>query len=201
MDVTILTQIAMGIALSACAGLRVFLPLLAAALAAQFNFINLPADMQWLGSWPAVICLGTAAILEVGAYYIPFIDNLLDTIATPLSVAAGTMLAFSILPVSDQEPLIRWGMALLAGGSTAGTIQLGTGFLRLLSSKATAGTGNAIVATSENAAATTGAVLSLLFPIIMAVLLICLVLWIVIKIFSRLKNEKGNAEQQEKRRV
>jgi hypothetical protein len=185
MDTNVLTQIAMGIALSACAGFRVFLPMLAAALAAQFHIINLPADMQWLSSWPAIICLGTAAILEVGAYYIPFIDNLLDTIATPLSVAAGTMLAFSILPVSDQEPLIRWGMALLAGGSAAGTIQLGTGFLRLLSSKTTAGTGNAIVATSENAAATTGSVLSLLFPVVMAVLLICLIIWILIKLFSR----------------
>jgi Domain of unknown function (DUF4126) len=185
MDTNLLAQIAMGIALSACAGFRVFVPMLASSLAAQLGWIQLPTDMQWLGSWPAVICLGTAAILEIGAYYIPFIDNLLDTIATPLSVAAGTMVAFSILPVSNQEPLIRWGMALLAGGSTAGTIQLGTGFLRLLSSKTTAGTGNALVATSENAAAATGSILSLLFPVIMAVLLICLIVWIVVKLVSR----------------
>jgi hypothetical protein len=190
MDTGLLTQIAMGIALSACAGFRVFIPMLAAALAGQFGWIHLPSDMQWLGSWPAIICLSTAALLEIGAYYIPFIDNVLDTIATPLSVGAGTVLAFSLLPVSDNEPLVRWGMAFLAGGSTAGSIQLGTGFLRLLSSKVTAGSGNAIVATSENAAATTGSVLSFFFPVIMAVLLIILIIWILVKLTSKVAGLK-----------
>ncbi|MCU7552752.1 DUF4126 domain-containing protein [Chitinophagaceae bacterium LB-8] len=188
MDTNMLTQIAMGIALSACAGFRVFLPMLTAALATQLGWIHLPSDMHWLGSWAAIICFGTAAILEVIAYYIPFVDNLLDTIATPLSVAAGTMLAFSILPVGEQEPLIRWGLALLAGGSAAGTIQLGTGILRLLSSKTTAGTGNAIVATTENAAAASGSVLSLFIPVIMAVLLLFLIVWILVKLFSKVSS-------------
>jgi hypothetical protein len=140
MDYSFLTNIAMGIALSACAGFRVFIPMLAGALAAHFNIINLPDDMHWLSSWPAIACFGTAAVAEVGAYYIPFIDNLLDTIATPLSVGAGTVLASSILPIGNQEPLVRWGIGLLAGGSMAGTIQMGTGLLRLFSSKATLGT-------------------------------------------------------------
>ena len=92
MDTTMLTHIALGLALSACAGFRVFIPMLAAAIAGKFNIISL-GDMQWLGSYPAIICFGTAAIYEIAAYYIPFIDNILDTIATPLSVAAGTVLA------------------------------------------------------------------------------------------------------------
>jgi len=149
----LLTNIALGIALSACCGFRVFIPLLAGALAGHFQFFSLPADMQWLGSWPAIICFGTAAIAEIAAYYIPFIDNLLDTIATPLSVAAGTVLATSFLPLTDMDPLLRWGTGLLAGGSSAGVIHLGAGLLRLFSSKATVGTGNAIVSTTENAAA------------------------------------------------
>ena len=186
MDYSLLPPIAMGIALSACAGFRVFVPMLAGALAAKFNVIGLPADMAWMGSWAAIICFGTAAIAEIGAYYIPFIDNLLDTIATPLSVAAGTVLASSILPLSDQEPIYRWIIALLAGGSTAGTIQLGTGLLRLFSSKATVGTGNAIVSTSENAAALTGSVLAFVIPVVMAVLLIGLIVWIVVKLAGRL---------------
>ena len=176
MDSSILTNIAMGIALSACAGFRVFIPMLAGALAGHFNIISLPADMQWLGSWPAIMCFGTAAIAEDGAYYIPFIDNLLDTIATPLSVGAGTVLASSILPIGDQEPLVRWGIGLLAGGSVAGTIQMGTGLLRLFSSKATLGTGNALVATTENAAAVSITTLSFLIPIVIAALLIALII-------------------------
>ncbi len=185
MDYSILTNIALGIALSACAGFRVFIPMLAGALAGHFNIISLPADMQWLSSWPAIACFGTAAIAEVGAYYIPFIDNLLDTIATPLSIGAGTVLASSILPIADQEPVVRWGIGLLAGGSVAGTIQMGTGLLRLFSSKATLGAGNVVVATTENAAAVSITTLSFFIPVVIALLLIALIGWIIIKLTKR----------------
>ena len=72
MDYSVLTNVAMGIALSACAGFRVFVPMLAASIAAHFNIIDLPTDLEWLGGWPAMICFGTASIAEIGAYYIPF---------------------------------------------------------------------------------------------------------------------------------
>jgi hypothetical protein len=186
MDQGLITTIAMGIALSATAGFRVFVPMLAAAVAGHFNIMHLPADMAWLSSWTSIICFATASIAEIGAYYIPFIDNLLDTISTPLSVAAGTLLAFSILPVSSQEPIVRWGLAFLAGGSTAGTIQLGTGLLRLLSSKTTVGTGNVVVASTENVAAISSSLLSFVIPVILALLLLVLCSWIVIKLFKRI---------------
>jgi hypothetical protein len=147
--------------------------------------------MTWLGSWASIAGFGAAAIAEVGAYYIPFVDNLLDTVATPLSVAAGTLLASSILPVGDLEPPLRYGIGLLAGGSAAGTIQLGTGLLRLLSSKATVGTGNAVVATTENAAAVGGSVLSLFLPVIIAILLIVLIGWIAMQLVRRLQRKQG----------
>jgi hypothetical protein len=182
----LLTNIALGIALSACCGFRVFIPLLAGALAGHFQFFSLPADMQWLASWPAIICFGTAAIAEIAAYYIPFIDNLLDTIATPLSVAAGTVLATSFLPLADVDPLLRWGTGLLAGGSSAGIIHIGTGLLRLFSSKATIGTGNAIVSTTENAAAISGSLLSFIIPVLVAAALILLIVWILVKLTGRL---------------
>ena len=185
MDYSLLTNIAMGIALSACAGFRVFIPMLAGALAGHFGVVNLPEDMAWLSGWPAILLFGTAAVAEVVAYYIPFVDNLLDTIATPLSVGAGTVLAASILPLGDNEPL-RWAVGLLAGGSAAGTIQLGTGLLRLFSSKATVGTGNAVVSTSENAAALSGSVLSFFIPVIIALLLLLLIGWILVKVRGRI---------------
>ena len=199
MDATLLVNVAMGIALSACAGFRVFIPMLAASIAGHFGVIDLPADMSWLGTWPAIICLGTAAVAEVGAYYIPFVDNLLDTIAAPLSVAAGTVLSSSILPIQDQGPLLRWGVALLAGGSAAGTIQLGTGLLRLFSSKATIGTGNFVVSTTENAAAVSGSLLSFLIPVVMALLLVGFAIWILIKATTQLKNwrKKNSGRQQQ----
>jgi hypothetical protein len=191
MDYSLLTNIAMGIALSACAGFRVFIPMLAGALAGHFGIVDLPDSMAWLGSWPAILLFGTAAIAEVAAYYIPFVDNLLDTVATPLSVGAGTVLAASIFPVGENDPALRWVVGLLAGGSAAGTIQLGTGLLRLFSSKATIGTGNAVVATSENVAAVSGSVLSLFIPVIIAVLVVLLMVWIIVKLGKRLTKWKA----------
>jgi len=189
MDYSILTSFAMGIALSACAGFRIFIPMLAGALAGHFHIIELSANMAWLSGWPAIILFATAAVAEVAAYYIPFVDNLLDTIATPLSVGAGTVLAASLLPLGHND-LLRWVLSFLAGGSAAGIIQLGTGLLRLFSSKATVGTGNAIVATSENAAAVTGTVLSFIIPVIIAILLIVLIVWIVIKLERRILGKR-----------
>ncbi|MEO5984390.1 MAG: DUF4126 domain-containing protein [Ferruginibacter sp.] len=188
MDYSLLTNIAMGIGLSACAGFRVFIPMLAGSMAAHFNIINLSHEMQWLSGWPAIAIFGTAAVAEVGAYYIPFIDNFLDTIATPLSVAAGTLLASSVLPLQDLDPSLRWGIGLLAGGSAAGTIQLGTGLLRLLSSKATAGAGNAVVATTENAAAVSGSVLVFFIPVFIALILLFLIGWILLKVVKRFQS-------------
>lgn len=189
MDYSLLASVALGIALSACAGFRVFIPMLAGAVAGHFHVIPLPAQMAWLASWPAMMLFATAAIAEIIAYYIPFVDNLLDTIATPLSVAAGTVLAASLLPLGNND-MLRWVVAFLAGGSAAGTIQLGTGLLRLFSSKATVGTGNAVVSTSENVAAVSGSVLSFLMPVVVALVLLSLIGWIVSKLLKHLSRPR-----------
>ena len=181
-DVSIISSVALGIALSACCGFRVFIPLLAASAAGYFHWYDLSPASSWMATLPALICFATAAVMEVLAYYIPVVDNLLDTIATPLSVLAGTVLASSILPIDPDQGLLRWGMALLAGGATAGTLQLGTGILRLFTTKTTAGTGNAVVATSENAAAIGGVAMSFLIPVVMAVLIVLLVIYLLYRL-------------------
>jgi Domain of unknown function (DUF4126) len=183
---TYIIAVASGIALSACCGFRIFIPLLAGALAGRFGFYELASDMQWMSGWPAIAAFGTAAILEVAAYYIPVVDNLLDTIATPLAVGAGTVLASSIIPLPENEPLLRWVMALLAGGGTAGAIQLGTGLLRLFSTKATLGAGNVVVSTGENLAAIGGSVLSFLLPLLMFGIVLILLGWILFRALGRI---------------
>lgn len=185
-----ITAIALGIALSASAGFRVFVPMLAASVAGYFHWLQLPADMQWLASLPALISFGTAAVLEIAAYYIPFIDNLLDGISTPLAVTAGTVLAYAVFPNGDLSSLLKWGTALLTGGLAAGTIQTGTGLLRLFSSKTTAGTGNAFLASGENVTAIGGSALSFFIPIIIAVIAILLVLYILFKIAGRITGKR-----------
>jgi hypothetical protein len=81
--------------------------------------------------------------------------------------------------------MLRWVLAIITGGAAAGTIQAGTGLLRLFSTKTTGGIENSIVATSENAMAVTGSVLSLIFPVILGGLMLALLLWIVFKVRKR----------------
>lgn len=186
MNPSVITAVAMGIALSATCGFRVFVPLLAASVAAHFNLYNTPTGMQWLSTWPVMIGFAVAAVAEIAAYYIPFVDNLLDTIATPLAVAAGTVVAASFLPLGTDEAWIRWMAALVAGGAPAGVLQLGTGVLRLLSSKTTAGAGNVVLSSAENGAAIGSSVLALLIPVIAAIILLLLIFWLLIKFGARL---------------
>jgi hypothetical protein len=148
--------------------------------------------MQWIGSLPAMICFGTAAVVEVVAYYFPFVDNILDTIATPLATAAGTVMAASFLPIGDFDPMLRWVLAIVTGGAAAGTIQTGTGLLRLFSTKATLGTGNSVVATGENAAAVIGSLSSLVIPVVIAIIMILLVFWIAYRGIKRFTGKKSN---------
>jgi len=172
-----ISAVALGIALSACCGFRVFIPLLVASVVAYNHWFALPADMHWIGTGVSVTCFAIASAIEVGAYYFPFLDNILDTIAAPLAVAAGTILAHALIPFPDSEPVLRWLMAFVAGGATAGTIHIGTGIWRLFSTKATLGTGNPVLATGENAAAIAGAIASFFIPVIMSIIMLLVVGW------------------------
>lgn len=187
LDVQTISAAALGIALAACCGFRVFVPMLIAGLTARFNLFHFSEGFSWLSSTPALIALGAATIFEIAGYYIPFIDNILDTIAAPLAAVAGTLLATSVIPIDNDW--MKWMVGIIAGGGGAGLIASGTGLLRLLSSKTTLGTGNNVVATGENAAAVGGSLLSFLIPIIMAALFIIFFIWIIKKLANRIKGK------------
>lgn len=184
-----ITALALGIALSACCGFRVFVPLLAASIGVKAGVFPVPEGMLWLGSWLSIIIFTTAAVIEIIAYYVPFLDNLLDTIAAPMAITAGALLTSSVIPFTD-EPAIRWGLGIIAGGSAAGTLHLGTGFVRILSSKFTAGTGNAVVATGENVAVAGGVAMSFIVPVFCALMFSGLVIIILYLAYRKLTKKK-----------
>ena len=189
MNGEILAAVALGIGLSASVGFRVFIPMLVASVAAHFNIIPLTESFSWLGSWPAMISFGTAAVVEVLAYYIPFVDNLLDTVTTPLAVGAGTLLMTSVLPVDNE--LMKWIMGFVVGGGAAATMQSGSVLSRLTSSKFTAGTANPVVSTGENVAALGSSVTAHFFPPVVAVIFILIAILIFVKLFEWRKHKKN----------
>ena len=174
MELTInsISATALGVALAACCGFRVFVPLLIAGLASKFQMFQFADSFEWMSSTPALIGLGAATVLEIGGYYIPIVDNFLDTISAPAATVAGTLLATSVIPI--ETDWMRWMIGIIAGGGGAGILASGMGLLRLFSSKTTLGAGNAVVSTTENAAAIGGSLLSFLIPIVMAILLLLL---------------------------
>lgn len=183
----VLLSLLMGIGLSASCGFRVFVPLLVASIAAKLNILHLGAGFAWMGSTAAIVAFATATVLEILGYYIPFIDNILDTITTPTSVVAGSLLtASTILP--EISPMLKWGLAIIVGGGSAGIIQAGTALTRATSTVATAGVANPVVATAEHGLSIAGSIMSIIMPIVVTIIvsiLIVISLFFMIRYFKK----------------
>jgi hypothetical protein len=100
----------------------------------------LAKDFAWIATTPALVALATATVMEIAAYYVPWLDRALDVIATPAAVVAGVITTAALM--TDISPVIRWALAIVAGGGVAGAVQASTVLVRLKSGVTTAGVGN-----------------------------------------------------------
>jgi hypothetical protein len=175
MNFEILLTILMGIGLSAASGFRVFIPLLVVSIASFTGNLTLADSFSWIGTLPALITLGIATVFEIAGYYIPWVDNILDTITSPMAVVAGAVLMASV--VTDISPLIKWVLAIIAGGGVAGTIQALTGMTRVTSSLTTGGLGNPGVSTVESGSSIALSALAIFIPLIAGIIVIALLVW------------------------
>ena len=169
-------SLGVGLGLAAAAGLRVFLPLLVLGIAARFGGLPLVSGFEWLASWPGLTALGAAMILEIAAYYLPWVDNLLDLAAGPLAVVAGVLATAAVS--TELPPALRWSVAIIAGGGTAGAIQGLTSIARLKSLTSSGGLANPALATLELVGSLIVSILAIalpLFAIIVAVALVVMV--------------------------
>ncbi len=161
-----LLSVCVGIALAAACGFRIFVPLLVAGLAARTGHLTLSAGTSWMATDAALVALGTACVLEITAYYVPWLDHLLDAAGAPVAVTAGILVASSVF--TGMDPWLRWSLAAVAGGGAAGTMQALTSGTRLVSAVKTFGLGNPFVATAEAAGAATLSVLAVFLPVLAA---------------------------------
>lgn len=178
-------SIMIGVALSATCGFRVFVPLLAVNIGTRAldadgqPRIELADGFDWLSSDIALMVFLVATLFEIGGYYIPWIDNLLDTIASPASIVAGTVITASF--VDGMDPWLQWLLGVIAGGGAAGAVQATTVVARAGSTVTTGGLGNPIVASVETSGAFLGSALSIVaveFAIVVFVLLLGGGVWI-----------------------
>ncbi len=178
-----------GIGLAAAAGFRVFLPLFAVSFASYLGWIPMSDNFEWLSGLPTLITTGVATIIEILAYYIPVVDNFLDTLSIPLATIAGSVLFASQFIELGTFP--QWALALIAGGGTAATIASGFAGTRAASTATTGGIGNNLVATTETAGAGLMSVLSIFLPVlafIFAIILIIVVLFFGRKLWRKIKS-------------
>lgn len=180
----IILSLFIGIGLSAACGFRVFTPLLITSLAAMSGYIHLGSNFMWLATMPALIALSIATLIEVLAYFIPFVDNLLDHAAGPAAMIAGTILTASF--GQDLDPFLKWTLAAVAGGGSAALVHSATSLTRLASSAATLGTGNSVVAIAELIGAVVTSLLSIFVPVV-AVFLVLVLSFIAIRKFRKLR--------------
>ncbi len=177
-------SIFLGVGLAASVGFRIFLPLFALSLASYFGVWELNDSWQWMGSLAAVITLGVATVVEIFAYFIPWVDNLLDSVAIPLAAFAGT--AVMVSTVANLDPVVTWSLAIIAGGGTATAIKGAGATTRLASTATTGGIANPVVSTVETGTALVVSAVSIFAPIIAAFLVI-IILVIIFSIYRKLR--------------
>lgn len=175
MNLEIILTVLMGIGLSAASGFRIFIPFLVISIASLTGNLTLADSFSWIGTYPAVITFGIATIFEIAGYYIPWVDNILDTIASPFAVIAGIILMASV--VTGMSPLLKWTLAIIAGGGIAGTIQALTGFTRVTSSITTGGLGNPAVSSVESGSSLTLSAMAIFIPLIAGIVVLVLFVW------------------------
>lgn len=187
--------ILVGIGLAAACGFRIFIPFLVVSIAANSGHMTLAEGFEWVSTDVAIATFLVATILEIGAYYVPFLDNLLDSVAAPASFIAGSIIMASM--VSDISPYLQWALAIIAGGGVAASVQSLTTVARLTSSVTTAGLGNPLFSTAEAGGATFMSVAAIFIPIIAFLLVVGLFYLVYKMVYSRLfrRNTANQAAQ------
>jgi hypothetical protein len=164
-----LVSVAVGVGLAAACGFRVFVPLLVLSIAGRAGMVPIATGFEWLTSTGAMVAFALATVLEVAAYYVPWLDNLLDTLTSPAAVVAGVLASASVL--TDLPPMLKWTVAIIAGGGAAGTVQGVTSLLRLKSTATTGGLGNFVFATAELGGSVVTSILAIVVPVVTLALL------------------------------
>ena len=180
--------ILVGIGLAAATGFRIFVPFLVISVAANSGHLTLAEGFEWIGTEVAIGTFLVATILEISAYYVPVLDNVLDSVATPASFIAGT-----IVMVSDFSPYLQWALAIIAGGGIAASVQSLTAITRLTSTATTGGLGNPLFSTAEAGGSTLLSIAAIFIPIVAFLFVVGLLYFVYKKIILRLfrKPESG----------
>lgn len=172
--------ILMAVSLSACAGIRAFIPPLALSLFAMTGYITLNPQFAWLARWEVAAIFGLAVIIELVADKFPGVDHALDTAGLVIKPALGALLASSV--ITGVDPLLALIIGIIVGGGTAGIVHVGRAKLRLLSTAFTGGMGNPVLSYVEDGVAVVWAAAMPWVFVITGILAVLGIIWMVRKL-------------------
>lgn len=176
--VNIALALCLGLGLSAACGFRVFIPPFVMSLATMQGVVVPSAEWQWLGSQTSVIVLGVATVIEVVAYFIPWVSNALDSLELLAAPIAGMLVtAGSLSMVGDMNPVLLWSTAAIAGGGTAELVEAATAVTRFAAASATGGLANPVMGLIELLSSAVLAILAITAPILTIVIVIGLIIY------------------------
>ncbi|MBW4652345.1 MAG: DUF4126 domain-containing protein [Kaiparowitsia implicata GSE-PSE-MK54-09C] len=186
-----LLSVLLGISLSAAVGFRIFVPFLVMGIAAHAGNLQLSPELAWMGSTPALVMFSIATLIEIAGYYLPFVDELLDVVATPVAVVAGVAATYAV--TGEMSPMMHWVTAILAGGTSAGLVQGMTDVARITSTVSTGGLGNPLLSTMELLSASVLSLLAIALPLLTGLIVIGLLGYAIARLlkFMRRRPDMG----------
>jgi hypothetical protein len=178
-----------GIGLSATCGFRVFVPFLIVSIASLTGHLELSPAFSWIASYPALITFGTATVLEIIAYFVPYVDNLLAAVSTPAAVIAGSVVTASVF--YEVGPYFSWAVAIIAGGGSAIAGKTASAAVHAGSTAASGGAANPAVSFFETLWSWFLGILSVVVPLMVILFLLLMVLF-TIKIYRTFRRPGNN---------
>lgn len=193
----LIIQVCLGISLSACAGLRAFLPLLVLGILARAGYVQVGPGFAWIGSDPSLVIFGAATVVEILADKIPAVDHFLDSGGLFIKPVAGTILFSTV--IIRMDPLLAVVLGLIVGGSLSELIHIKKAGLRVASSGMTGGAGNPFLSIAEDAGASAGVALSFIAPVL-AAFVVLFGIYAAFKIYRKVIDTRSRRELEMGRR-
>ncbi len=166
-----------GAGLAVAAGLNAYIPLLILGLAGRFlDFVDLPAQWQWLSNPWVLVILGVLLVIEIVADKIPVVDSVNDWIqlfVRPVAggIAFGTGSSSGTAVVEDPAQFFTsnaW-VPIAIGIVLALATHIGKSVSRPALNAASVGAAAPVVSTAEDIGSVVLSFLALLLPVLVIV--------------------------------
>ena len=162
----------LALGLAAASGLRIFVPLFMAAVAARFQLfgIELNDGMIWMTSNTAIAALGLATVIEIVSDKVPVLDNALHALGLVARPVAGAVVAGSMF--AGLDPTAAAIAGIIVGAPTALAFGAAQGGARAASTLSTAGMANPVLSVVDDILSIGTVLVAFLMPILIPVVVL-----------------------------